>query len=66
MYGTQYFSGRKIGLDYYAVNFHSKLRKYNYQAGLENRQTFGLRLFSNLQKLILKQKALINLANSTI
>lgn len=51
MYGTQYFSGRKIGLDYYAVNFHSKLRKYNYQAGLENRQTFGLRLFSNLQKI---------------
>ncbi len=51
MYGTQYFSGRKIGLDYYAVNFQSKLRKYNYQTGPESRQTYGLRLFSKLQKI---------------
>ena len=51
MYGTQYFYNHKMGLDYYAVNFKSKLRKYNYQTGLENRQTFGLRLFSNLHKI---------------
>ncbi len=51
MYGTQYFSDNKIGLDYYAVNFQSKLRKYNYQTGFENRQTYGLRLFSKFQKI---------------
>ncbi len=51
MYGTQYFYNRRIGLDYYAVNFQSKLRKYNYQTGFENRQTYGLRLFSNLHKI---------------
>lgn len=28
MYDTQYFYNRKIGLDYYAVNFQSRLRKY--------------------------------------
>jgi hypothetical protein len=51
IYGTQYFSSRKIGLDYYAVNFQSRLRKYNYQSGFENRQTYGFRLFSNLKKI---------------
>lgn len=48
IYGTQYFK-RKIGLDYFAVNFQSRLRKYNYQPGFENRQTYGLRLFSNFK-----------------
>lgn len=51
IYGTQYFVDRKIGLDYYALNFQSRLRKYNYQQGFENRQTYGIRLFSN-RKLI--------------
>lgn len=50
IYGTQYFSAHKIGLDYYAVNFQSKLRKYNYQSGFENRQTYGIRLFSKFKK----------------
>ncbi len=47
MYGTQYFSHRKIGLDYSVINFQSKMRNYNYQSGFENRQTYGIRLFSN-------------------
>lgn len=51
IYGTQYFADRKIGLDYYATNFQSRLRKYNYRSGFENRQTYGLRLFSNLKKI---------------
>jgi hypothetical protein len=50
MYGTQNFAGKKIGLDYYVVNFQSNLRKYNYQAGFENRHTYGMRLFSNLHQ----------------
>jgi len=50
IYGTQYLSRRKLGLDYYVVNFQSRLRKYNYQPGFENRQTYGIRLFSNLKK----------------
>lgn len=48
VYGTQYFSDHKIGLDYYVINFQSSLRKYNYQQGFENRQTYGIRIFSNL------------------
>ncbi|MEI6277724.1 MAG: alginate export family protein, partial [Prolixibacteraceae bacterium] len=51
IYGTQYFSNIKIGLDYFVVNFQSRLRKYNYQTGFENRQTYGARLFSNLNKI---------------
>lgn len=51
IYGTQYFSDRKIGLDYFVVNFQSRLRKYNYRTGFENRQTYGIRLFSNLNKM---------------
>jgi len=51
LYGTQYFYNRKMGLDYFAVNFQSKMRKYNYIAGSESRQTYGLRLFSNFKKM---------------
>jgi hypothetical protein len=50
IYGTKYFSDRKIGLDYFIVDFQSKLRKYNYQSGSENRQTYGIRLFSSYKK----------------
>ncbi len=49
IYGTQHFSNRKIGLDYYLFNFQSKDRMYNYQAGFENRETCGFRLFTNLK-----------------
>ncbi|MBF2709899.1 alginate export family protein [Flavobacterium soyangense] len=49
LYGTQYFSNHKLGLDYYLVDFQSKARKYNYQSGFEDRQTCGIRLFSNMK-----------------
>ena len=49
IYGTQYFSNHKLGLDYYLVDFQSKARKYNFQSGFEDRQTYGIRLFSNLK-----------------
>lgn len=51
IYGTQFFAHHKIGLDYYILNLQSRLRKYNYKIGYENRQTFGLRLFSKLPNL---------------
>jgi hypothetical protein len=57
IYGTQYFSNRKLGLDYYVVNFQSKLRKYNYQSGFENRQTYGTRLFSNYKTINFEMEA---------
>lgn len=49
VYGTQYFSNHKLGLDYYLVDFQSKARMYNYQSGFEDRRTCGIRLFSNLK-----------------
>lgn len=49
IYGTHYFFSHKLGLDYYLVDFQSKARKYNYQSGFEDRQTCGIRLFSNLK-----------------
>ena len=50
-YGTQFFLNRKIGLDYFVVNLQSHMRKYNYQSGFENRQTYGISIFSNLNKI---------------
>jgi hypothetical protein len=50
IYGTQFFSQNKIGLDYFVVNFQSRDRKYNGQSGFENRATCGARLFSRLDK----------------
>jgi hypothetical protein len=49
IYGTQYLFKHKMGLDYFVVDFQSKARKYNYQAGFEDRYTYGIRLFSNLK-----------------
>lgn len=51
IYGTHYFSNYKIGLDYFAMNFQSKSRAYNYRTGFENRQTYGARIFSKLKKI---------------
>lgn len=51
IYGTQYFYNRTLGLDYYVVNFQSRLRKYNHMPGFENRKTCGLRIFSNFREL---------------
>ncbi|MFV5703307.1 alginate export family protein [Flavobacterium sp. XS2P12] len=51
IYGTQYFSNHKMGLDYFVVDFQSKARMYNYQSGFENRYTYGTRLFSNFKRI---------------
>jgi len=51
VYGTHYFSNRKIGLDYFVIDFQSPSRTYNYRTGFENRQTYGARLFSNFKKI---------------
>lgn len=50
IYGTQYFNNHKLGLDYFLVDFQSKARMYNDVKGFEDRQTYGLRLFSNYKK----------------
>jgi len=49
LYGTQYFSSGRLGLDYYLVEFQSNARQYDYHSGFENRETCGIRLFSNLR-----------------
>ncbi|CAI2768664.1 Alginate export [Flavobacterium collinsii] len=49
IYGTQYFSNSKFGVDYFLVDFQSNARRYNYQSGFEDRQTYGIRLFSSLK-----------------
>jgi hypothetical protein len=46
VYATEYFIPKKLMVDYYFLNFISDNRKYNFAAGKENRQSFGLRLFS--------------------
>lgn len=51
IYGTHYFSNRRIGLDYFIADFQSKSRRYNYQTGFESRQTYGMRWFSNFKKI---------------
>src|SRR5690606_14713790 len=47
IYGTRYVRQTKYGIDYYLINYQSRARKYNYQAGFEDRTTCGLRIFSN-------------------
>jgi hypothetical protein len=49
IYGTQFYANHQLGLDYFLVNFQSRDRMYNFQTGYENRQTCGIRLFSNLK-----------------
>ena len=49
-YASHFFKDQNIGLDYFVNNFQSKLRQYNYQNGTENRNTIGVRLFSNNNK----------------
>jgi hypothetical protein len=50
IYGTYYFPEQKLGVDYYALNFQSGLRKYNSKSGFETRNTFGVRFFSKFSK----------------
>jgi hypothetical protein len=51
IYGTQSVINHHFGFDYFAVNFQSKARQYNFQSGFENRNTFGIRLFSSLKSI---------------
>jgi hypothetical protein len=51
VYGTEYFIPKKLLVDYYVFNFESDTRKYNFVSGSENRQNFGLRIFSQNPKL---------------
>jgi Alginate export len=46
IYGTEYFVPKKLLVDYYVLNFKSDTRRYNFVTGKENRQSFGLRFFS--------------------
>jgi hypothetical protein len=41
---------KAVLLDYYLIYFHSKRRKYNFEAGKENREIVGFRLFSQQAK----------------
>jgi hypothetical protein len=46
LYATEILVPKKALLDYYFLNFTSDRRKYNYVSGNENRQSYGLRFFS--------------------
>jgi hypothetical protein len=50
VYGTENVIPKKLLVDYYVLNFNSENRKYNFVSGKENRQTFGLRIFSQNPK----------------
>lgn len=46
MYGTEQIVPDRLMLDYYSLSFTSDKRRYNYQAGKERRESYGLRLYS--------------------
>jgi hypothetical protein len=48
VYATERFIPRKFIADYYAVNFQSNRRQYDYVEGKENRKIVGLRAFSEM------------------
>lgn len=50
VYATEYVIENKLLFDYYILNFKSDRRRYNFIAGNENRQSFGLRVFSQNAK----------------
>ncbi len=47
VYVSETFIPKWLNADYYAINFNSKRRQYNFIAGKENRQIAGIRLFSD-------------------
>ena len=51
IYGTEYFIPKKLLADYYILGFNSDKRRYNFVAGIEKRQVFGTRIFSQNPKL---------------
>jgi hypothetical protein len=50
IYATENFIPKKLLVDYYVLNFKSDTRKYNFVSGSENRQSYGLRIFSQNSK----------------
>jgi Alginate export len=46
VYAHEVVVPKKFLLDYYVLNFKSEQRKYNYVSGKEDRNSFGLRAFS--------------------
>jgi Alginate export len=50
-YATENFIPKKLLVDYYVINFQADTRKYNFVSGSENRQSYGLRVFSQNPKL---------------
>ncbi|MBL7930757.1 MAG: alginate export family protein [Bacteroidia bacterium] len=50
MYKTEIFVPGKFMLDYYSMSLNSKRRQYDYTAGEEYRQTYGIRLYSENQR----------------
>jgi hypothetical protein len=51
VYGTEKVIPKKLSVDYYILNFRSENRRYNFVSGKENRNIFGLRVFSQNPKL---------------
>jgi hypothetical protein len=46
VYATENWMPKKLMMDYYVLNFLSEGRWYNFASGKENRQSFGVRFFS--------------------
>jgi hypothetical protein len=46
LYASETLIPKKLALDYYFLNFKAKNRLYNYVSGNENRQSYGIRLYS--------------------
>ncbi|MEO6137014.1 MAG: alginate export family protein [Ginsengibacter sp.] len=51
VYATGYIVPKKFLVDYYFLNLNTQRRKYNFVAGKENRQSYGVRIFSDNQKI---------------
>jgi Alginate export len=47
IYATHSIIPQKLLIDYYVLGFTSDRRRYNYVSGKEQRQSFGIRLFSH-------------------
>lgn len=50
-YATERLMPKVLVLDYYALNFQSQRRKYNYVTGIDQRLIGGIRVYSEARKL---------------
>ncbi len=50
MYSSRGIIENTFLIDFYSLSFNSKRRKYDYEAGVESRQSNGIRLYSQNQK----------------